>query len=373
MRKDKLKLYLFEMILVLMLSVSLFSDRLLNNKISISIFLLFYAVLVRINVKSSKNISVHSKEVEKYMIVFAVLYLILYYLIGYYVGYYVATYKFNFWVLYTQILPIIIIIYSSEVLRREIISDKSKISYIMTFIIGVLVDLIVYTNISSLSGLSGFLEAMGYVLLASIASNLLFNYIAKNFGVKPNIFYRLITNLYLYIIPITPDVHIYFKTFARIVYPILILLVIFDSYEKKSSILVIKNKKIENTITVMMIIFIAIFTMLISCKFKYGLIVIGSNSMINVLDKGDAVIYDSDYKEIKEGQIILFKKDELTIVHRVVRIDNSNGEIRIYTKGDSNSNEDDGYRTYKDVKGIVSFRIKKIGLPTIWVNEFFSR
>ena len=372
MKKDKLRLYILEIFLILFLIITLFSARLLSTKIAISIFLVIYAIIVKMNIKSSKTISIREKEVSKYMFIFAVLYLTLYYLIGYYVGYYRATYKFSFWTLYTQIIPIILIIYSSEILRKEFLNDKSKFSYIVTFIYGVLIDLIVYTSISNLNDLSSFLDAFGYVCFASVAASLLYNYISVNFGMKPNIIYRIITTIYLYIIPITPDVHMYFKSFARIIYPILILLVLIDSYEKKGKILTIKNKKFRTVMTFITLLIIGIFTMLISCKFKYGLIVIGSNSMINTLDKGDAVVYNSKYKDLNEGEIILYKKNNIIIVHRIVRIEDADGVRKFYTKGDSNINEDDEYRTYDDIIGIVNLRIKKIGLPTIWVNELFN-
>lgn len=372
MKKDKIRLYILQFFLILILLVSFFSNKLLINKISIAIFLLLYALFVRKIIRSSKNISIHSKEVEKYMAVFGLLYLALYYLIGLYIGYYNATYKFNFWVLYTQILPLIVIIISSEILRREFIHDKSKLSFISTILIGILIDLAIYTNLNSLSTIDGFLESLGYVFISSIASNILYNYISINFGIKPNIIYRLITTIYLYIIPITPDVSMYFKSFARIVYPILILLVLIDSYEKKGKILTIKNKKFRDILTVFMIVIVILFTMLISCKFKYGLIVIGSNSMINTLDKGDAVVYNSKYTDLKEGQVILYKKNNIIIVHRIIRIEETDGIKRIYTKGDSNVNADEGYRTNDDIIGIVNLRIKKIGLPTIWVNELFN-
>jgi len=36
-----------------------------------------------------------------------------------------------------------------------------------------------------------------------------------------------------------------------------------------------------------------LITMLISCQFKYGILVIGSESMTGTINVGDAVIYES--------------------------------------------------------------------------------
>lgn len=372
MKKDKLKIYLLELFLVLFLTGTLFSNRLLTNKLVISLFLVLYAIIVKKNVSSIKSISIHEKEVRNYMIVFAIFYIIIYYLIGYYVGYYKATYQFSIWVLINQIIPIILIIISSEILRKEFLSAKSNIALILTFVFGVLVDLVIYTNIYNLSNLQGFLEAMGYVFFASIASNLLYNYISINFGIKSNIIYRIIITIYLYIIPITPDVHIYFKSFARIIYPIIILLVLFDTYEDSTRALTIRNRKVKGFISIVVMVLIILFTMLISCRFKYGLIVVGSNSMMGALEKGDALLFDSKDNNIMEGQVILYKKEDVTIIHRVVRIEEVNGVKQIYTKGDNNAQEDIGFITYENLQGIAKFKIKKLGLPTIWVNELFK-
>ena len=371
MKKDKLKIYVLELFLVLFLMGTLFSNRLLTNKIIISIFLVIYAFITKKSINSIKSISVREKEVRNYMIVFAIFYLIIYYLIGYYVGYYRATYQFGIWVLMHQIIPIILIIISSEILRKEFLSAENKSSLILTFIFGVLVDLVIYTNIYNLNNLQGFLEAVGYVFFASIASNLLYNYISINFGIKSNIIYRIIITIYLYIIPITPDVHMYFKSFARIVYPIIILLVLVDTYEDSTKALTIQNRKVKGIVTVLVMVMILSFTMLISCRFRYGLIVVGSNSMKNALEKGDVLLFDSKNNNIIEGQVVLFKKDNITVIHRIVRIEETNGIKKIYTKGDNNPQEDSGYITYNDLRGVAKFRIKKMGLLTIWVNELF--
>jgi signal peptidase I len=60
------------------------------------------------------------------------------------------------------------------------------------------------------------------------------------------------------------------------------------------------------------------------------------------------------------------------IVHRVVRIENINGEVRYYTKGDFNETEDSGYRTESDIVGLTDLKIAYIGYPTLWLHEFIS-
>lgn len=372
MKRDKIRLYILQIVLIFILLIFLFSTKLLVNKIIISIFVFAYSLIVKKTINSVKTNSIYYKEVSKYMLIFSLLYISIYYIIGLYAGYYKATYQFSIWTLLNQILPIILIIISSELLRKEFLSFDTRFSRIMIFIYGIIIDLIIYTNIYNLDNYKGFFDSLGYVFFASISGTLLYNYISKKFGIKPNIIYRIITTIYLYIIPITPDIHMYFKAFARIVYPIMIILVIQDSYEKNKKILEIKNKTIRRIITILLLLFIMFFTMIISCRFRFGLMVVGSSSMYNTIEKGDAVIYDSKYSPLNVGEIILFKKNDIIIIHRVVKIENTNDEVRIFTKGDNNLQVDSGYTTIENVKGKVKFKIKKIGFPTIWVNELFK-
>ena len=190
----------------------------------------------------------------------------------------------------------------------------------------------------------------------------------------PNIVYRIVTTIYAYIIPIIPDVYIYFKSVCRMVYPLLIYLVLRSVYEKDKKIEKSASKGIKFATTSVIVIAMAIISMLISCKFTYGMLVIGSGSMTGTLDKGDAIIFRSsnNIKKVKKGDIILFGSGDKIIVHRVVKIEDINDEIRLYTKGDNNVQQDAGYITDKEYKGYVVFKVKQIGQPTIWVNDLFK-
>jgi signal peptidase I len=93
--------------------------------------------------------------------------------------------------------------------------------------------------------------------------------------------------------------------------------------------------------------------------------------MANVIDRGDAVIYEKyDGQTIDEGQIIVFDYNGMTTVHRVIDIKTVNGVMRYYTKGDANKDAD-GYVTNKKIYGIVKLKLKYFGYPTLWVRDLF--
>lgn len=212
-------------------------------------------------------------------------------------------------------------------------------------------------------------------MFPSIINNILFNYTSKKFGIIPNIAYRIITTTYIYLLPIVPNVYIYFKSIARMVYPLLVFLVFKSVYEKNKEIVPKINKNISRVITTIFTLFVLICSMLISCKFKYGMLVIGSGSMTGTINKGDAIIYGKikNINEVKEKDIIVFENNKRMIVHRVIKIEDINNEIRIYTKGDNNPQQDPLYSTKDNIVGKVKTRIPSIGFPTIIVNEAFKK
>ena len=115
-----------------------------------------------------------------------------------------------------------------------------------------------------------------------------------------------------------------------------------------------------------------LLTMLVSCQFRYGVLVVGSESMTGVINKGDVTIFESYHKQnVRKGDIIIFKYKDVQMVHRVVEIRNVNNEVRYYTKGDVNRDNDSDYRVSKDIVGISKVRIRYVGIPTLWLHSLF--
>ena len=130
----------------------------------------------------------------------------------------------------------------------------------------------------------------------------------------------MITTLYVYIIPITPDIHIFLESVIRMVVPYIIYTIIENVFNKRPQLLTVKERKKSKIVTVIVCIIVALIVMLVSCKFTIGALVVGSGSMTGTINKGDIVLYETYGKndELKNGDIIVFIKDDLKIVHRIV-------------------------------------------------------
>lgn len=372
MKKDKLKLYLLEISLTLILFLALFVSDIFNRRI-LAIILIVFAVVTKLLIKRKKIMSIYKNQATWLMLGFAVIYLIVFYLTGLYFGYYKASATFGISTIWIFVFPLTCIIISSEIIRKILIMQKGKASKVFVFIIMVLIDLIVYSGIYDVTKLDDMLTVVGFILFASISCNLLYNYITERYGNVGVIIYRLITVLYIYFIPYIPDVYLFFRSFLRMLYPFIIYLIFEYTYSKTNHAVEYKDRKKEIIGTTLTLSFLILLVALISCRFKYGIIVIGSGSMTGSLNKGDAVVYESyTGGAIEVGDVLIFKKENIQVVHRVINIINVNGQYRYYTKGDANPKQDDGYILKSDIIGVTVFRIAYIGYPSIWVQDMFS-
>ena len=381
MKKDKVKVYIIELLLICVVLFTLFSPNTIRIPV-LAIVTLIFMIFVCFTFKKRKTNSIYKKQIAIIMTAFALIYIGMFYLLGLYFGYTKAKLLLSILSITKYIIPLTVIIISSEIIRKKLLhqeatirirSTKLNLSVMLVYVAMILIDSIVYVNIYSLTDSSDFLMILGFVLFASLSCNLLYNYISVRYDSKGIIIYKLITTLYLYIIPIIPDVYEFFRSFLRMIYPYIIYIIIEKQYSQRN-FSITYNEKRKNIIgNLVLLVIMALSVMLISCQFRFGILVIGSGSMTGSINKGDAVIFEKySNQEIKKGHVIIFDYNDVQTVHRVDAIRIVNGECRYYTKGDANSKRDEGYVTEDKIYGIVNIRIKYLGYPTLWVRKLFS-
>ncbi len=108
--------------------------------------------------------------------------------------------------------------------------------------------------------------------------------------------------------------------------------------------------------------FILVISMFVSTFFGIDKYVVISGSMEPELYAGDMVVVNRNakYEDITRGDIIIFKYEDMNIIHRVVDETVIDGEKHLKTKGDSNA-QDDGYlTTVNNYCGKALFHIPKV-------------
>ena len=372
MKRDNLIMYVIEISLVIFLLCCIFFTKVLTGTV-IAIVLLVFMIISNKLVKSDKLKGKYNKKITSVMIIIGLVYIALLYVLGIYMGYYNATVKFSTWSVINYIIPYIVIIISIENIRKTILLKEDKKSNIIMFIATVILDISITTNIYYLKTLTDYYMLIDLIMFASIANNILYNYIIKKHrNCKAIIAYKIISTLYVYIIPIIPNINILFEAIVRVIVPYIIYLILEKLYAKNEKQISTRAKTIDILITSAIVTLATGIIMLISCEFKYGILVIGSGSMTGTINKGDAIIYEELDEDVEIGDVIVFKSDNVKVIHRVIDKKDVGTEIKYYTQGDANPNMDEGYRTEEDIIGKVKARIPYIGEVTIMLNEMFK-
>ena len=369
MTKDKKILYATSLIIFAVFFVSLFVN-VGSSKIVAAMLLLPTTPAVCILIKKRGSLSINKREVLLLVTVLAVFYVILTHMSGFLFGFYKNPYFVKPKILLNTALPLLIIIIGSEIIRCVLLAQKNKFVSVISFMICLVLEVLMFSSIPGIKSFNNFMDLVGLTLFPALSSNFFYHYISKNFGAIPNIAYRVIMTLHIYFLPTAAAVPDALEACIKIVFPIFLFSFVSALYSKKKKFAVKKGKKLGMISTALAILIIVSSAMLISCQFRFGALVIATESMTGEINKGDMIIYERyDGQTIKEGQVIVFQDYKSRIVHRVVKIETIGGETRYYTKGDANEDWDSGYRLKSDIVGLTDLKLAYVGYPTLWLRD----
>ncbi len=372
MTKDKKVLYSISTLVFAVLLAALFVDF-TSSKLLAAGLLLPLAILVRAVVKKRSSLSINKKEVILLCTIIGTLYVVLLQLSGLIFGFYKNPYFVSPMPIFTAILPLAVIVIATEVIRSTLLAQKDSFASVLAFLSCILAEVLSFSNLLSIISFNYFMDLVGITLFPTISANIYYHYASRRFGMIPNIVFRLITTLYIYFLPSVTAISDALFAFIKIFLPIVMLSLISSLFEKKKKNAVQKFKKLSVVGTVFVVLVMVAGMMLISCQFRFGAIVIATESMTGEINKGDMIIYERyDDQVIKEGQVIVFQKNQNNIVHRVVQIEYIDDEIRYITKGDANADIDIGYITDKNIVGVTEMKVSYIGFPTLWLRELLE-
>ena len=275
-------------------------------------------------------------------------------------------------------LPIAIIIISSEVIRYVMMAQKSRMARIFCYLSCVIADLLICSNLPSVTSFNRFMDLVAGALFPALISNFLYHYLSERYGMYPNIAFRSILTLHAYFFPVTSAIADSLVSLFDLFFPIAVYFFIdllFERQRRKALGNTSRAWRIASKVITGFAVMIMIGTvMLVSNQFRYGALVIATESMTGELNKGDVVIFEEyDDQDIEEGQVIVFEKNNSMIVHRVVDIEVINGNARYYTKGDANEDLDIGYITETQIVGLADMKLPALGYPALWLRSLFER
>ena len=372
MNKDKKVLYTISIIAFAVLLV-IFVVTARNSVIATAVAMALITPAVCFLIKKRSSLSINKREVLMLTTIVAALYVILMLIAGTFVTSYKNPYFVNVERLFELIIPSVIIIIASEIIRYVLLGQKNKFATIMSWLICVIAEVLMFSGIADFESFNHFMDLVGMTLFPAVSSNVYYHYIAKRFGTLPNMSFRLICALYVYFIPVYSEIPSALHACIKILLPLVMLALTSALFEKKKRNAIVKGKKASLISMVVAVVVVVSTAMLISCQFRFGAMVIATESMTGEINKGDMIIYERyDGQTIKEGQVIVFLQYENKIIHRVIKIEHIGNEVRYYTKGDANEEQDQGYITDADIVGLTDMKIAYVGFPTLWLRELLE-
>jgi signal peptidase len=376
MKTSVKKILTIEIIMLITILTGFFIPYLFEEQ-RYMVFLLLAGVATYFAVGFDFRRDKNEKETLKSLVIYLMLFFIASYLFGLFIGFNKTIYSFGLTNLANNIVPTILLILTTEILRYQFIkkSNKNKLVIILSVIIFTGIDICIANTFYNYSVQTQLYEFIGLIVICGITKNILMTVMDMKYDYVVPLAYRLVMDLYEFIVPIVPGFGPYFKSIVMIIFPSILTFVMYKGDEIKTNPkpMELTKNKIAITIVTIVLVFIILLN---TGFFKYRTLVIGSDSMKPYISKGDVVLIRKttaeEQQEFKKGDILAFNSGSKIIVHRIYKIIEKKGNMYFITKGDNNNQVDQGVVESGNVVGKVLLRIKKIGLPSIWLDELFK-
>ena len=363
---------------IIVYKVFLFTNFMKQSSMFTATFMVALVPLAIYFLGYRKNKSDRDEEyVMKMVVFFLSIFFLATYGLGFLTGFLKNGYSLNFGTLVNNIFAPIIIIILVELFRYVFIwanRDKKGSVFLLTIAL-ILLELTISVRSIPFDDFELLFILLTTTLLPIVIKNGVLSYICYHVGYRANLTYRLILDVYFFVVPVVPNLGDYLQSMFLIALPLVIYINVssyLDDREKKA------NYSFEETSfsiwDIPVTAFLVLLAALVSGVFPHYMIGVGSESMSPTINKGDAVILKkvNSKTELQKGDIVAFKKGSKVIVHRIDEITTSNGKKVFVTKGDANKSVDANVVKVNQVQGVVLMRIPKVAYPTIWFTDYLK-
>ncbi|MEM4968047.1 MAG: signal peptidase I, partial [Zestosphaera sp.] len=199
-------------------------------------------------------------------------------------------------------------------------------------------------------------------------SNLLVGYLFILGGIKNSLIYSMFTRLYIYLMPLLPNVSSGMLAVVNVVQVFVFFVILEITYSGESE----TTKEITLSSKLLSFVFFSLLlAVLVSMIIGYRALVVVSGSMSPALNVGDVAVINTRVSpsDVVEGDVIAFYLSRDLIIHRVVRVLNTSSGIKYLTKGDANENPDPFRVSQSALLGKYVFKIPLVGYLWIYLMQ----
>ena len=315
------------------------------------------------------------KETFKTVFIIISVYLILYYLSGLVLGFAKNIYTNSFKNIIVNFIMFIAIIPFQEYTRSRIVNNSRNNFIYFLITVALILSSIDYSNLIYYfaSGSSAF-EYIAGTLYPLIIESVLCTFLVKKGSYVISLMFILPLKCADIFIPIVPNMDWFIK--VSYISALVIIVYYFANYEYKILVERFTRKEIKKDDpkkSIPAVLFVMLFTFFVAGLLPIKPVALLSNSMFPNIKRGDFVIVKKlkheDLRNLCIGDVVEYKIENISIVHRIVEIHKSStGEYIFITKGDANTSEDSPV-TEKQIKGIAKNYVPYVGYPSVWFSE----
>lgn len=338
------------------------------------LFFLILSIILKFTILSPYKTNKYKKDIVQYIFITMLLYSLLYLLSGLLTGYGTNPYNTSVRGIVYNLYSMGLVVFLREYIRYKLINnvykkDRSLIC-VLTVIVFSMQDIDISSVMNNVNEYYLF-KSIFHIVVPSLIKNSLFTYIELYTDFIPAVCYELINYMLLWLSPILPKSPWVLEAIIDIIFPVILLLYCrYHIYSRNRFHLSRVSEPIEPSGMIPLGIGIVLVIWFALGIFPVRPIGIATKSMKPELGVGDMVLIQKcTPNDIKENDIIQYKRDKYTVVHRVIKKYQKDGEYFFITKGDNNKKEDMDPVREDQLLGKVIFKIKYIAYPTIWINN----
>jgi len=266
-----------------------------------------------------------------------------------------------------------------ELSRAYMMVVIGKRSTFLALVFASLLFTVIAIPVAKFTGVGGFedgAELAGGTVLPTASENLLASFLALVGGPVASIAYRGVLEAFEWFSPILPDLTWMTAALVGTLAPAAGLLIVRGLSATEA---VEEGEAEAGPAPSLAPWMIAAFAAVALLWFNTGMLgvnphVISGHSMQPAFDLGDVVITrDVSPASIEEGDVIWFRQDGISIIHRVIEVRSERGETLFITQGDNNNSPDHLPVAVSQVEGKVILVVPKVGWLPIGIRNFIGR
>lgn len=235
-----------------------------------------------------------------------------------------------------------------------------------------------YVKLATIRSYEDFFVFLAQNIIPTICLSFLMTIICLIGGSIPCIYYICINKIFLFIFPFLPSLPWIAESVINIAYPVILSLFIWEEYTLLSHLKPAAKKENIFSLSVFLVISVAFVWFIIGVFPIYPSVIL-TGSMEPDIYPGDVVLIEKfsskeDIYNLREKDIINFKREHITITHRIIKIkSDESGNLSFITKGDSNVSEDPWIVLPNDLNGTIKKTLPKIGIPILFLHSNKNR